>query len=260
MNWEKFLDELPGRLFGIALGVGVGWFLGWLFATYKRRKERINVLAGDARETVVIQVHQVEAGTRPDGTAYPKSLRVRSLGQSPLLVVVPNGHLSRVLRRRAGAVAAGRSLIDMDGAEGSYLLETLTNYVCDRVANAPFDHDLYVMAPCCEPADLTDHQPITVLLIRVADLPLFGSWDKCRDVAVEHGGDGVRVLTLLQLAKRYASEQAEIARRRAAGQRTRHLETMYILDLCLDQRSAPIPLKPVPWTRFTAALTDLGLE
>lgn len=260
MNWDKFVEELPSRLLGVTMGVAIGWFLGWLFATYRRRKERLDVLAGDARETVVIQLHLVETGTRPDGTPYPKSLRVRALGQSPLLVVVPNGHLSRVLRKRAGAVAAGRSLIGMEGAEGSYLLETLTNYVCDRVANAPFDHDLYVMAPCCEPADLTDHQPITVLLIRVADLVLFDSWDKCKDVAAEHGGDGVRLLTLMQLAKRYEAEMAMIARRKAAGQRTRHLETMFFLDLALDRRSAPIPLKSIPWTRYATVLKEMGLE
>ena len=81
--------------------------------------------------------------------------------------------------------APGR--ISMEGAEGSYLLETLTNFVCDRVANGPFGHDLYVMAPCCEPAGLAVHQPITILLISVADLALFRSWPACRGVRVEHG-------------------------------------------------------------------------
>ena len=58
----------------------------------------------------------------------------------------------------------------MSGPEGSYLLETLMNFVCDRTANAPYEHDRYVMAPCCEPAELAEHQPITILLIAVADL------------------------------------------------------------------------------------------
>jgi hypothetical protein len=31
----------------------------------------------------------------------------------------------------------------MNDAEGSYLLEALTSFVCDRVANGPFEHDLY---------------------------------------------------------------------------------------------------------------------
>ena len=56
------------------------------------------------------------------------------------------------------------------------MLETLTNFVCDRVANAPFEHDLYVMAPCCEPMGMAEHQPITILLIAVSDLALFEAW------------------------------------------------------------------------------------
>ena len=68
----------------------------------------------------------------------------------------------------------------MEGAEGSFLLETLTGFVCDRVANAPFEHDLFVMAPCCEPEGLAEHQPITILIISVADLALFENWNSCR--------------------------------------------------------------------------------
>src|SRR5438270_33112 len=83
-------------------------------------------------------------------------------------------------------------------AEASYLLETLTNFVCDRVGNAPFEHDLYVMAPCCEPAGLAEHQPITILLVAVADLALFADWPTCRTIHVEHGTDGARILTLME--------------------------------------------------------------
>lgn len=260
MFWEKLLDDLPGRSIGILIGLSVGWLLGWLYVRWKRRRERLNVLAGDARETVVIQQHIVERGTRADGTVFPKSLRIRSLGQSPLKIVVPNNHLSEVLLHRAHGVSPRHTLIGMEGSEGSYLLETLTNFVCDRVANEPFDHDIYVMAPCCEPAELAVHQPIVVLLIRVSDLKLFRRWDDAREVTGEHGADGCRVLTLMELAKRYDLEQADLIRRRQTGERTRHIETMYVLDLCLDQRSAPIPLKPIPWTRYAAVLTEMGLE
>lgn len=134
----------------------------------------------------------------------------------------------------------------MDGAEGSYLLETLTNFVGDQVANAPFERDLYVIAPCCEPAALAEHQPITIILIAVKDLALFESWAACRDVRVEHGSDGSRVLTLMELARRHRSEQVEIARRRAGGERSRWVETMYVLDLALDtRRTDPDPAGPV---------------
>ena len=260
MNWDKLLDDLPGRSIGILIGISAGWLLGWLYLRWKRRQERLSVMCGDARETIVIQQHIVERGTCADGTHYPKSLRIRSLGQSPLRIVVPNNHLSGVLLHRAHCVTARHTLIGMEGSEGSYLLETLTNFVCDRVANEPFDHDLYVMAPCCEPVELTVHQPITVLLIRVGDLALFRHWTDAKLVRGEHGADGGRVLTLIELAKRHDLEQADLARRRAAGERNRHVETMYVLDLCLDQRAAAIPLKPIPWTRFSAVLDEMGLE
>jgi hypothetical protein len=143
------------------------------------------------------------------------------------------------------ATTPRHTLISTEGAEGSYLLETLTNFVCDRAANGPFERDLYVMAPCCEPAELAEHQPITIILIAVKGLLLFENWAVCRGVLVEHGSDGSRVLTLLELARRYRAEQAEIARRRKAGERSRWVETMYVLDLALDKRAAPIPTKPV---------------
>jgi hypothetical protein len=148
----------------------------------------------------------------------------------------------------------------MEGAEGSYLLETLTNFLCDRVANAPFEHDLYVMAPCCEPAGLAQHQPITILLISVADLALFETWAVCRDVEVEHGTDGARILTLMELSRRFRAEQEKIAGLRKEGKRTTYVETMYILDLALDKRVAAVPVKKVPWGRFEGVLSALNLE
>jgi hypothetical protein len=263
MNW--LLQELSGRGVGVLLGLVLGALVTWLVHRWKRLRDRRRVLRGDARDTVVIAHHVVEkvavapgeSGT--DGKA-PRALRIRSLGQDELDRVVPNGHLASVLLRRAFEVTRRNTLISMDGAEGSYLLETLTNFVCDRVANGPFEHDLYVMAPCCEPAGLAEHQPVTIILISVADLALFEGWPACRGVEVEHGSDGARVLTLMELARRFRREQEELARRRKAGERTRYLETMYVLDLALDKRSAAIPTRPVPWGRFEPLLKEMNLE
>jgi hypothetical protein len=148
----------------------------------------------------------------------------------------------------------------MEGAEGSYLLETLTNFVCDRVANAAFEHDFYVMAPCCEPAGLAQHQPITILLIAVKDLVLFEDWVASREVEVEHGSDGARILTLMNLARRYKEEQATLTRLRQEGKRTLYVETMYILDLALDKRSIAISTRQVPWGRYESVLKEMNLE
>jgi hypothetical protein len=147
----------------------------------------------------------------------------------------------------------------MEGSAGSFLLETLTGFVGDRVGNRDFEHDLYVMAPCCEPRELAHYQPIVVLLIAARDLRRFDSWPACKGIQVEHGNDGARVLTLIELARRYQDEQAGMAQLRSEGKRTLYVETMYILDLALDRRTGSLPTRPVPWGRFEEVLKGMGL-
>ena len=253
---DMLVRDLGGRSFGIVFGLVMGTGVTAVLARWRRLRERRLVLAGDARDSVVIEQHIIE--TDP-GSGAATAMRVRSLGQGHLQTVVPNGHLARSLSHRARRVTALDTLISMEGAEGSYLLETLSNFVCDRVGNEAFDHDLYVMAPCREPAGLTQYQPIAVVLIRVADLELFADWDSCVGVNVEHGSDGARLLTLHTLAKQFQSEREGIATLREAGQSTRYAETAFVLDLALDTRVAPVPTRAVPWARFTAELALLGL-
>jgi len=260
-NWY---EEATSRSASALSGLIIGSSATWLLSRWRRHRQRVSILCGDARDTVVIQQHLIESeeSKGPDGTLVqrPKVLRMRTLGQAELARVVPNDHLAAVLLNRAFRVTTHDTLISMTGAEGSYLLETLMNFVCDRVANAPFEHDRYVMAPCCEPAELAEHQPVTILLVREADLNLFANWAECRDVKVEHGSDGSRVLTLMELAKRHQKEQGHIRELRQAGKRTRHAETMYLLDLALDTTAAAVPVRPVPWGRFEQVLKELNLE
>lgn len=257
-------DEVSGRSLGAVVGFIVGSSLTWLLARWRRYRAKRSIIRGDARDTVIIAQHLVESALQPGPDGKPiqvaKCLRIRSVGQAPLDRVIPNGHLAAVFLRRAWRVTAHDTLISMTGAEGSYLLETLMNFVCDRVVNSPFQHDLWVMAPCCETAELAEHQPITILLIPVRDLALFDSWPLCRDIHVEHGSDGSRVLTLMEMARRFRKEQNSIAAMRAQGKRTRHVESMYVLDLALDPNSAPIPTKPVPWGRYEEVLKKMNLE
>jgi hypothetical protein len=261
----EIIHEIGGKGVSAILGLLVGGLGTWLFARWKRYRERQNILRGDARETIVIHQHLVEKADKPtaDGSStmkVPTTLRIRSLGQGELARVVPNGHLAAELLSRAFAVTPFETLISMEGAEGSYLLETLTNFVCDRVANAPFEHDLFVMAPCCEPAALAEHQPITVIVIAAKDLELFESWPVCREIKVERGMEGARILTLMEMARRFRAEQAKIFELRRSGQRTRFIETMYVLDLSLDKRTAFIPVKEIPWNRFEEVLKKKNLE
>lgn len=256
---NRLLDELPGRGFGVLIGLVAGGLITWFVGRWRRHRQRLSVLRGDARDTVVIHHHILEPGppAEPGGLPTAAARRIRTVGQAELDRVVPNGHLAGVLLGRAFGVTTHDTLISMEGAEGSFLLETLTIFACDRVGNPPFYHDLYVMTLCCEPAE---HHPITIILIAVRDLALFESWPGCRGVRVEHGSDGCRVLTLMELARRFKAEQAEIARRRKVGERTQHVETMYVLDLALDKRTAAVPVKPVPWGRFEHTLRTQNLE
>jgi len=253
------LRELSGRGVSVFFGLILGGAATWLFARWKRFRERRSILCGDARDTVVINLHLVESAEGPGGRV-PTAMRIRAVGQAELNRVVPNGHLAAVLLKRAFQVTPHDTLISMAGPKGSYLLETLTNFVCDRVANGPFNHDLYVMAPCCEPVELAEHQPIVILLIAKSDLAMFENWHACRDVQVEHGSDGARVLTLMEMARRFRAEQEKIASLRAKGKRTTHMETMYVLDLALDRRTGKVPVKPVPWGRFERVLRQMNLE
>lgn len=263
--WKQLVNEFGGRGASVLFGMLMGTLVTALLAWWKRRSERRSIMLGDARDTVVIAQHLIDSVEVPGVDGAPTSrravrIRMRALGQSELDRVVPNGHLAHELLNRAQRVSSSHTLISMAGPEGSYLLESLTNFVCDRVANAPFEHGLYVMAPCCEPASLAIHQPITILLVRKDDLVLFENWTLCRDIEVEHGADGARILTLMELSRRFREEQAKLAELRRTGQRTRYMETMYVLDLALDGRSAAIETKPVPWGRFEEVLKEMNLE
>lgn len=89
---------------------------------------------------------------------------------------------------------------------------------------------------------------------------MFENWPARRDIQVEHGTDGARILTLMDVAKRFRQEQDKLTQSRQAGQRTRYVETMYILDLALDKRTAAIPTKLVPWGRYEKILAEMNLE
>ncbi len=264
--WEFFVREFSGRGAATLLAFVLGGLASWALGRWRRMRQRQSILRGDARDTIVIEHHIIEVADAPDPEHpgrtrwVPSAMRIRALGQSELIRVIPNAHLATEFRNRAWKTTAQQTLISMEGSAGSFLLETLTGFVGDRVGNQNFEHELYVMATCCEPRELAHYQPIIILLIAASDLLLFTSWPDCKGIQVEHGNDGARVLTLIELARRYQDEQARMAQLRKEGKRTLYVETMYVLDLALDRRTGPIPTRPVPWGRFEEVLKGMGLE
>jgi hypothetical protein len=150
--WDFFVREFSGRGAATLLAFLLGGLTSWALGLWRRR-ERQSLLRGDARDTVVIEPHLVEATEAPDPEQpgrtrrVPSALRIRTLGQSEPNRVVPNSQLAADFRDRAWRTTARQTLISMEGSEGSFLLETLTGFVGDRVGNGGFEHDLYVMAP-----------------------------------------------------------------------------------------------------------------
>src|SRR5687768_1732662 len=138
--------DLESRLVGIMLGLAAGAFATWALTRWRLSQARQDVQRGDALETLVIEQQVVERGAAADGRPVPARLRLRYLGQCLLADVVPNAHLAAELRNRARRVSERGSLISMEGADGTFLLETLCGFVCDRTAGAPFPRRLYVMA------------------------------------------------------------------------------------------------------------------
>jgi hypothetical protein len=143
--FDWIAQELTTRTAGIIIGLILGALVTWIIARWRRIQEHRKILAGDARDTIVLEHHIVET-TESGGGRRPATLRIRAVGQGQLNHVVPNTHLAGELRSRASRVTAQDTLISMAGAEGSFLLETLTGFVCDRVTNAPFEHDLYTLS------------------------------------------------------------------------------------------------------------------
>jgi hypothetical protein len=160
---------------------------------------------------------------------------------------------------RSEATTSTNPLVALDDPMGSYLLYLLTPWVCGLARGGRFPHDVWVMAPVCEPGLLSAHQSNTVILIRREDLGRFLEWDSCKRMHVEHGSDGARILTLWHMAREFERQLAEVRRLKEAGKRSLYAETMYLLDLALDTEEVPLPTKPVPWDRFAPVLKKLGL-
>ena len=233
----------------------IGGTLGWVGHRWRHFRLQRQIEAGDARD--VVSIEKIIIDRDPQGR---ETLRIRSCGRDPVDHIFPNPAAREEFHNRTIATTSMHPLIAMDGRMGSYLLQELAIWVCGQVGEHSFPHDVWIMAAVCEPASFGGHQSSTILLIRREDLERFRDWTTCRDVHVEHGGQGERILTLLSVAAEFHRQSIAVAKRQAEGRRPEFEETMYILDLAIDRNVFDLPGRPVPWTRFTSTLKARGIE
>jgi hypothetical protein len=232
-----------------------GLVIGWILGYWRRYRQMRRVYGGDAREVVAIE--QILVKEQNDGRV---TMRIRSAGSAGMHTVLPNQVAHDALLKRAKATTPLNPMIDLRDQMGSYLLYLLTPWVCGMTRQGAFAHDVWVMAPVCEPGILSAHQSTTILLVRQADLKRFLDWEFCKALHVEHGNDGARILTLWHMAHEFERQLTEVKRFKDAGKPSTFVETMYLLDLGLDTAEFPIPTKPVHWARFSPILKELKLS
>jgi hypothetical protein len=239
---------------GLALML-LGLLAGWILGYWRRHRMMKLVRGGDIRE--LLSAEQVLIRDQADGKT---TLRIRSLGASPVTQVLFNPVAHDALLKRTRATTAANPLLDMSDQMGSYLLHLLQPWVCGLARGGAFKHDVWIMAPVCEPGVLSAHQSATVVLVRQGDLKRFLDWEWCKRIQVEHGSDGARVLTLWCMAKEFERQMDKVHRRREKKESTRYIETMYVLDLGLDTEEIPLPTKAIRWERFESVLKEMKLS
>ena len=255
--WNSPLRVEVLRILATTIFFVLGIVAGRLWGMWRRYRQLKMAERGESQDVATIE--KIILDHRPDGSEV---LRIRSCGRDPMETVFPNPAAREEFQARAGQTKSTRPLVSMDGKMGSYLLQELAIWVCGQLPERNFRHDVWVMAPVYERGALYlgGHFLSTVLLVRLDDLLRFRDWDDCSAIQVEHASHGERILTLMAMAAEYGQQAAAVANRRAAGRRSNYEETMYILDLGLDDRTADLPARPVPWDRFESTLKQLGIS
>jgi hypothetical protein len=254
--WNSPLRVEVLRILATTIFFVMGIVAGRFWAMLRRRRQLKMAERGESQDVVTIE--KIILDRRPDGCEV---LRIRSCGRDPVETVFPNSAARDEFQARAARTTGVAPLVSMDGKMGSYLLQELAIWACGQLRESSCGHDVWVMAPVYERGALYlgGHFLSTVLLIRRDDLLRFRDWEDCSTIQVEHTSHGERVLTLMSMASEFERQAVAVEERRAAGLRSKYEETMYVLDLGLDTRSADLPAKPVAWDRFDATLKQLGV-
>ncbi len=260
--WKIAHEKSIGILIGAGFALATAWVAGW----WRRRREMREIHHGQQFQQLEFAYAFVTTGQ--DGLSR---LVVRMIGCLPLKVFVAKdairSHLLGLTRESADDEL--NSVIAMNGKLGSFVLRELHGHLRTLLEESGHRREWWVMVPILETYRPLHYVAPTVLLVRKQDLAFFASFETCKEMLVHHGSDTAKILTLMEVHRKFAVQQKTLANARALGQSTQYLEEMWLLDLCLStDMTEPTAeeveageLKPYrlpPWDRFAQTLRSLG--
>ena len=262
--WEVAHKESIGIVIGATAALVTTWF-----AAYRRRRREMSEIN---RGQQFQQLEFAYAFVTNNGDGQ-RRLAVRMIGCLPLKTFVAKDAIREHLLglSRDSFDDEHNSVIPMDGKLGSFVLRELHGHLRTLVRETGDRREWWVMVPILETYRPLHYIAPTVLLIRKADLAIFKSFESCRDLLVHHGSDAAKILTLLEVSRKFDAQRERLAKARKSGASTQYLEEMWLLDLCLSTdvieptphevaTGALKPFRPAPWDRFSATLGALELE
>jgi len=254
--WKNIHQESVGIVIGAVFALSTAWAARW----WRRRREMREIHHGQQFQQLEFAYAFVTTGQ--DGRMH---LVV------PLKIFVAKdsirSHLLGLTRDSADDEL--NSVIAMEGKLGSFVLRELHGHLRSLLEEKGNRREWWIMAPILETYRPLQYVAPTVLLVRKQDLDLFASFETCRELLVHHGSDAAKILTLMEVHRKFKIQQQRLATARANGQSTQYLEEMWLLDLATemleptDDDVATGTLKPFrepPWDRFTPTLKLLGLN
>lgn len=256
---EWIRDISPWKIVGVFIPLVIGMVIGYLGRIWRRYREQKAIDLGRRFETLEFAYMFVDTkGDKP-------RLIVKSLGGLPLESHIPNQTVRDHLLTYAWDTTKHESVIPMPGQLGSYVLKELHGLLKILAPRSGYDLKRWVMVAVFETyEELMFHQPV-VLLVRPEDLELFCNFAKCREVQVYNGSDGSKLLTGMEICRKFKAQLERFNAAREAGKTTRHLEEMWVVELRLDLSflepdQFSKPFRSVPWERFASSLKALNLD
>ena len=266
--WDSLWKVAHEESIGIVIGAVFALLSTWLARWWRRRREMLEIYHGQQFQQLEFVYAFVTTGQ--DGL---RRLVVRMIGCLPLKVFVAKdairSHLLGLTRQSAEDEL--NSVVPMEGKLGSFVLRELHGHLRTLLEEKGQRREWWVMVPILETYRPLHYVAPTVLLIRKSDLELFASFETCGDMLVHHGSDAAKILTLMEVERKFNDQQRELAKARTEGRSTQYMEEMWLLDLCLStdvlepaeeeiESGELKPFRQPPWDRFAPTLTSLGLS